>query len=155
MSDIAHCQSVAVLCMLYKIMCNPVHTLNGALPLPYVIVRVTRGGLIAYRYTYAPLRCRTSQYGRTFIPLAVSLLNDLANPVFDGVRLSGFKSSANAFLLAYAALFLLEFSTVFQFLFFLSIGWYCGARVFGLIGCISLSHSLALPTFFNNNNRKC
>ena len=34
------------------------------------------------------------------------------------------------------------------------MGWYCGAGVFGLIGCISLSLSLALPTFFNNNNNK-
>ena len=34
----------------------------------------------------------------------------------------------------------------------MSIGWYCGAGVFGLIGCISLSYSLALLTFFNNNN---
>ena len=31
------------------------------------------------------------------------------------------------------------------------LGWYCGAWVFGLIGCISLSLSLALPTYFNNN----
>ena len=38
------------------------------------------------------------------------------------------------------------------FLLFLSIGWYCGAGVFGLIGCIPLSLSLALPTFFDNNN---
>ena len=46
-------------------------------------------------------------------------------------------------------------TTVFyslSFLFSLSIGWYCGSGVFGLIGCISLSLSLALPTFFNNNN---
>ena len=35
---------------------------------------------------------------------------------------------------------------------YLSIGWYYGAGVFGLIGCISLSPSLALLTFFNNNN---
>ena len=41
--DITHCRSVAVLCMLYKIRCNPVHPLNGALPGPYVPVRVTRG----------------------------------------------------------------------------------------------------------------
>ena len=27
--DIAHCQSVAVLCMLYKIRCNQVHPLKG------------------------------------------------------------------------------------------------------------------------------
>ena len=39
--DIAHCQSVAVLCMLYKIRCNPLHPLNGALPGPYVPVQVT------------------------------------------------------------------------------------------------------------------
>ena len=38
--DIAHRRSVAVLCMLYKIRCNPVHPLNGALPRRYVPVRL-------------------------------------------------------------------------------------------------------------------
>ena len=57
--DIAHRRSVSVLCMLYKIRCNPVHPLNGALPGPYVPVWVTRGALFAYRYTYAPPRYRT------------------------------------------------------------------------------------------------
>ena len=95
--DFAHRRSVAVPCMLYKIRCNPVHPLNGALPGPYVPVRVPRGTLVAHRYTYAPPRCRTSQYSRIFISLAVSLWNDL---VFDGVGLAGFKSRANAFLLA-------------------------------------------------------
>ena len=37
--------------MLYKIRCNPVHPLNGALPGPYVPARVTRGALVAHRYT--------------------------------------------------------------------------------------------------------
>ena len=64
--DIAHCRSVAILCMLYKIRCNSVHPLNGALPGPYVPVRVTRGALVAHRFTYALPRCRTSQYRRTF-----------------------------------------------------------------------------------------
>ena len=41
----------------------------------------------------------------------------------------------------------------FPFFFFLSIGWYCGAWVFGLIGCTSHSVSLALPTFLNNNKK--
>ena len=36
--------------------------------------------------------------------------------------------------------------------FFLGIGWYCGAGDFGLIGCKSLTPSLALPTFFNKLN---
>ena len=57
--DIAHRRSVAVLCMLYKIRCNPMHLLNDALPVPYVPVGVTRGDMVAHRYTNAPLRCRT------------------------------------------------------------------------------------------------
>ena len=98
--DIAHRWSVAVLCMLYKIRWKAMHPLNGALPGPHVPVRITRSALVTHRYTDAPPRCRTSQYCRTFILLSVSLWNDLANPVFDGVGLSGLKSRANAFLLA-------------------------------------------------------
>ena len=97
---LSHRRSVAVLCMLYKIRCNPKHPLCDALPVPYVPVRVTRGALITHRYTFAPPRCRTSQYRRTFIRLSVSLWNDLVDPVFDGVGLAGFKSRSNAFLLA-------------------------------------------------------
>ena len=67
---------------------------------PYVPVLVTRSALIVHWYTYAPPRCRTSQYRRTFILLSVSLWNDLVDPVFDGVVLAGFKSRSNAFLLA-------------------------------------------------------
>ena len=77
--DISHRRSMAVLCMLYKITCNPVHPLNGALPGPYVPVRVTRGTLVAHRYTYAPPRWRALQYIRTFIPFSVPLWNDLAD----------------------------------------------------------------------------
>ena len=54
--DLAHRHSVAVLCMLYKIRCNPMHPLCGALPVPYVPVRVTRSAGIAHRFTYAPPR---------------------------------------------------------------------------------------------------
>ena len=75
------------------------HPLDGALHGPYVPVRITRGALVAHRYTYAPPPCRTSKHRKTFIPLSVSLWNDLADPVFDGVGLAGFKSRANAFLL--------------------------------------------------------
>ena len=75
--DLSHRQSVAVLCMLYTIRCNLKHPLCGTLPVPYVPVRVTHGALIAYRYTFAPPHCRTSQYRRTFFPLSVSLWNDL------------------------------------------------------------------------------
>ena len=83
--DISLRRSVAVLCMLYKIRCNPMYPLDDALPGPYVPVRVTRGALVAHRYTYPPPCCRTSQYCRTFVLFAVSLWSDLADPVFDGV----------------------------------------------------------------------
>ena len=57
--NLSHRRSVEVLCMLYKIRCNPMHPLCGALPVPYVPVRVTLGTLIAHRYAYAPPSCRT------------------------------------------------------------------------------------------------
>ena len=89
-----HHPSVAVLCMLYKTRCNPMHPVNDALPGPYVPVRVTCGVLVTHRYTYGPPRCRTSEYRRTFVPLSVSLRNDLADTIFDGVGLAGFKNRA-------------------------------------------------------------
>ena len=75
--------------MLFKIKSNPMHRLSGALPLPYVPERVTRGALVARRHSFAPSRCRTSQYRRSFMPLSVSLWNDLSDRVFDGVGLAG------------------------------------------------------------------
>ena len=137
--------------MLYMIRCDPKHPLYGALRVPYVQVRVTRGVVVAHRNNYVPPRCRTSQYHRTFISLSVYLWNDLCDPVFDGVGFSGFKSRANVFLLA-ELLAPLFGSCCFPFLFFHSLGCYCLAGVFGLIGRESLSPSLALPTYFNNNN---
>ena len=98
--DIAHHRSEAVPCMLYKIRCKPMHPLNVALPGPYVPVLVIRDALVTHRYAYALPCCRTSQNHRTFIPISVSLWNDVADPVFDGVGQAGFKSRANASLLA-------------------------------------------------------
>ena len=73
------------------------HTFYGALPVLYVAVRVTRGSVIAHRRTYAPHRCRTTQYHRTFIPLSVSLWNDLGDPIFNDVGVAG--SAAGVFQL--------------------------------------------------------
>ena len=72
------------------------HQPNGALPGPHVPVRVRRGALITHRLL---MRCKASEYSRTFIPLSVFLWNDLADLVFDGVGLAGFKCGAKAFLL--------------------------------------------------------
>ena len=135
--------------MLYKIRCNPVHPLNGSLPGPYVPVRVTRGALVSHRYTYAPPRCRTLQYSRTFIHSQCPSETILQTPysmVWDWrvsrpvpMLLIGLSCSIPTIVFCYFSLSLLS-----------DIGWYCGAGVFGLIRCISLSLSLALPTFFLN-----
>ena len=50
--DLAHRRSVVVLSMLYKIRYNPTHSLYEALHVPYMPVRVTRGAVIAHRYTF-------------------------------------------------------------------------------------------------------
>ena len=75
--NLAHRRSVAELCMLFKIKSNTMHPLSGALPLPYVPARVTRGALVAYRHSFTPPRCRTSQYRGTFVPLSVTIGNNL------------------------------------------------------------------------------
>ena len=151
--DIAHCRSVAVLCVLYKIRCNPMHPLNDELPRPYVPVRVTRGALVAHRYTYAPPRCRTSQYCRTFVLISVSLWNDLADPMFDGVGLAGFKSRANAFFIGLSC----SIPTKVFYSFSLSLlhvyrlvlwGW--GLRTDRVYITLSALH--CRPLFNNNNN---
>ena len=70
--DIPHRRSVAVLCMQYKIGCGPVHPLNCALPGPHVPVRVTRGALVAHRYTvlcFALLAAESHFYSSLSVPL--------------------------------------------------------------------------------------
>ena len=149
--NLAHRRSVAELCMLFKIKSNPMHPLSCALPLPYVPARVTRGALVAHRHLFAPPRCRTSQYRRTFVPFSVSLWNDLSDPVFDRVGLAGFKSRANAFLLAWSALYFL-IHTILSFSSFHGLvvwGW-------GLWTDRVFSHSPGLaqrtPNYYYNDN---
>ena len=123
--DLSHRRSVAVLCMLYKIRCNPMHPLYDSLPLPYVPVRV-----IAHRYTYASPRSRTSQYHRTFIPLSVSLCDNLSVHVFDCVGLAGFKSQGQCPFIGLLLLapFLSPAVFPFSFSFYGLVLWGCGLR---------------------------
>ena len=65
--NLAHRWSLSELCMLFKIKSNPMHILSCALPLLYMPARVTRGALVAHRHSFAPPRCRTSLYCRTFV----------------------------------------------------------------------------------------
>ena len=126
--NLAHHRSVVELCMLFKIKSNPIHPLSGALPLPYVPARVTRGALVAHRHSFAPPRCMISQYRRTFVPLSVSLWNDLSDPVFDGVGLAG--TTAEPMLSCWHNLLILLCILLF-YLLLPSMGWLYGVGVFG------------------------
>ena len=65
--------------------------------------------------------------------------------------IGGFQEQVQCRFVGLVALYFFVFN-YFPFLFFSSIGWLCGAGVFGLIRCQSPSPGLALPIFFNNNN---
>ena len=132
---------------LYKIRWNPLHHFYGALPVPYVPVWCT--GRTSVYVLNAPPHCRTSQYLRTFIPLSVSLWNDLSHLEFDGMDRRILRARTIRFLFASAGRWLfVSYCLIFHFI--LSLVWYCGAGVFEMIGCQSLSTGLALPTFLNN-----
>ena len=47
--NIAHLQSVSVLCMLSKSGCNPMHPLCGAFPVQYIPVQDPRSHFVAHR----------------------------------------------------------------------------------------------------------
>ena len=136
--------------MLQKVRCNPMPHNYGALLFPYMPVWVTHGALVGHRYTYAPPRCKTSRDRMTFILLSLSLWNDLAVPVFDGVDLTGFKSRAHAFSLDLLATFL---TSVFPFYsFFLKLvlrGWGLWTNEM----CTALSQPCIANLFLNNNNK--
>ena len=149
--DIPHRRTVAILRMLYKIGYNPMHPLYSALPLPYVPVRVTRCVLVAHRYSDALPRCRTSQYRRTFIPSSVSLWNDHCWHCIRWCGTGGFQEQGHCLFIGLSCPISFLSSAFFRFHFFLSIGWYCRADVYGLIWCTSRSPNLALQTSFNNN----
>ena len=139
--------------MLYKIRCYPIHVLNDALPIPYVPVRVTCSALAAHRCTYAPPRCRTSQYRGLLFPSRCPSGTILLTP---HSMVVDWRVSRAGPMLFYCPKLLYPY---YSFLLFFPFSSFCvlvgivgKLGVFGLIGCISLSLSLALPTSFNNNN---
>ena len=98
--DLAHRRSVAVLCMLNKMRCDPMHPHSGALPVPYVSVRITRRCDRTSVHTMRLLAAEPrSMAGLLFLCqhlcetiLVTPYMNDCVGP-------AGFKSRANAFLL--------------------------------------------------------
>ena len=134
--NLAQRRSVAELCMLFKIKSNPMHPLSGVLPLSYVPARVTHGALVAHRHSFAPPRCWTSQYRRSFVPLSVSLWNDLVTLC---LMVWDWRVSRAEQMLSCCHDLLFLFCLLLFYLSLPSVRWLCGIGVFGLIEC---SHSL-------------
>ena len=145
--NLAHRRSVAELCMLFKI--NPMHPLRGALPLPYVPARVTRGALVAHS-----TRSRLCVLGLLSIaePLCPSLrlfrtiLVTLCLMVWDW-RVS----RAEPMLSCWHDLLFL-FCLILFYLFLTSMGWLCGVGGLWIDRVLSISPVLAQRTPIDNNN---
>ena len=88
---------VASLCMLYKVFNNPDHYLYSRLPPLAVRGRHTRAAVAAHDFELEVCRCRTVQFGRSFVPRVVREWNGLPEGVFSG-SLDQFKRSVNLFL---------------------------------------------------------
>ena len=92
------------------------HPLNDALTEPYLPVLVTRGALVAHRYTYDSASLQNLAVPQNFCAPTMLIWNDLGDPVLDGVELTGFKSRANAFFIGLSC----SISTIVFYYFFLS-----------------------------------
>ena len=100
--DIVHRRSVAVLCLLYMIKFKPMHLVYGVLPVPCSTCAVLPVPVffllhvVLWSYIGILMRLLTAEPRNTARPLFPSQCR--CDPVFDGVRLSGFNNKANAFL---------------------------------------------------------
>ena len=123
------------------------HNVCGVPLVPYVPVWITRSALVTHRYTYAPPRCRTSTaVAQDFHSLLSvfscwTILLPLYSMVWDWCVIRGWPM-----LFCWLKLLApLLPSTVFRLSSF-------SCLLSSLIGCKSLSPSLALLTSFNDNN---
>ena len=121
------------------------YSVDGALQVLDVLSGVTPG---AYRsHIGIRMRLLAAEHGST----AVSLWNDLGDPLFDDAGLAGFKGKL--IMLVWLINLFAPFSSYtacFLFLFFL---W--REELFGIVGWLGVYHSLPalhFTTFFNNNN---
>ena len=145
--DIAHRRSVAILCMPYKIRTVVTRcTLFVVLYLCCLCQCELHAvlNLVERRYTYEPPRCRTSQYCRLWLPCQ-SLGGTICLTPYSMVWDCRVSRAWPMFFIGWNWSFNIVFYC-FPCFSFLSIGWYCGAVVFGLIGCKSLyMNGIQLP----------
>ena len=97
--DLGHRRKVSSLCMLYKILRNPNHPLNSELPNRFQPARATRYALSLNSRAFVPVRYRTNQFSRCFIPATTETWNMLPNAIVESLDLQEFKVGVNSYLL--------------------------------------------------------
>ena len=112
--DLAHHCSVAVLCILYKIRCNPMHPLCGALPVP---VPVTHGAVIAHRFILGLLAAEPHSMAGVLFPCQYLCGTILVTPCGTG----GFQEQGKCLFIG-LAVHSLFVPCCFPFLIFHSVG---------------------------------
>ena len=96
--DLEHRRKVAAQCMFYKIFNNLRHPVRSLLPHPFVPNRNTRRNDALNRFALRPLRCKTEQFKRSFVPSCLKIWNSLPNSVFNIPKVQNFKVKVNSLL---------------------------------------------------------
>ena len=140
---------MSVLCMLYKIRCNPMHPHYGALPVLYVPVWFT---CMLWSYIFIVMHLLTAEpHSTAGLSFSSQWSCGMILPTLKLMVWDWWVSRAGqCIFIGYSCS--LPFCFLLCSLSLLSVSWSCGAGVFGLIGCKLFSPSLALLIFFNNNN---
>ena len=92
--SMCHRRLVAALCMLYKVNSNWNHCLFSQLPSASVRVRHTRAAAVSHPLEFEVSICRTPLFARCFLPVQISVLNDLPYTVFDTGTLDGLREQS-------------------------------------------------------------
>ena len=90
--------TLGVVSMPYKIRCNPVHPLNGALP--GLCVPVRDRALVAHRYTYAPLMLQNLAVQQDFCSLLGVSLERSCYQHIRWCRIGGFQEHGQCLFIA-------------------------------------------------------
>ena len=104
--NLIHRRRVGALTMLFKIYNNVKHPLYFKLPPRLAPVRETRNTLLLNDCALTPVRHRTEQYSRCFIPSLLKIWNRLPNVIMQSDNVQQFKTRVNTILLTNPDLFL-------------------------------------------------
>ena len=97
--DLWHRRRVSAMCVFNKILNNPRNPVHNLLPPPSCSRRITRNSRRMNCRSLEVIRCKTSQFQRTFVPTCVEIWNFLPEYLVGQSDLQHFKEGVNSFFL--------------------------------------------------------